>query len=292
MLGLRPYFLLMMLAMLMLGGGLVVACATTAMQTGDDGNGSDGDSDGDADGDADGDGDTDGDTDADTAGDGGPGDVCGDGNVTGDEECDDEGESATCDTDCTDAECGDEVINTTAGEECDDGNEELGDGCEECLCAAVEEVVDILFTATSGWLSTGCCDETNYRVANDTGDTLTGSFEDTLPADAIPTSIEIQAGIRHACNSTADAMEFRFNDQYLGGWTSADGPHCDCSSSTIGAASFPADPLDYVFGGTNTVSIIHNAIGNCHEAIATVPTTPLGTAFRVTLSFEAEGCEE
>jgi cysteine-rich repeat protein len=44
------------------------------------------------------------------------------------------GESATCNDDCTPAECGDGVLNVTAGEECDDGNTMGGDGCEAtCL---------------------------------------------------------------------------------------------------------------------------------------------------------------
>ena len=50
---------------------------------------------------------------------------CGDGttNMTADEECDDAGESATCDLDCTVAECGDGTTNMTAGEQCDDAGE-------------------------------------------------------------------------------------------------------------------------------------------------------------------------
>ncbi len=60
--------------------------------------------------------------------------VCGNGSVEGTEACDDMGESATCDDDCTLAECGDGVLNVTAGEECDDGNTADGDGCEsDCL---------------------------------------------------------------------------------------------------------------------------------------------------------------
>lgn len=287
-----PFVISLLLGAASLAVGVlpVAGCATAAVAADDDGAGSDGDSDGDADTDSD--GDVDSDTDTDTDGDSGTGDDCGDGETTGDEQCDEVVETVDCDTDCTFAECGDELINTTAGEECDDGNEEAGDGCEDCLCAAVQEVVDIPFSATTGWLSTGCCDETNYRVANDVGDTLVASFEDALPTDTIPTTIEIQFGIRHACNSTADAMEFRFNDQYLGGWSSADGPHCDCSNSTIGTATFAAEPLDYLFDATNTVSIVHNATGNCHEAIATVPTAAAGTAVRITLAFAADGCDE
>lgn len=55
---------------------------------------------------------------------------CGDSHVwSGVEDCDDGGESATCDTDCSTAVCGDGTLNTTAGEECDDTNTNDGDGC-------------------------------------------------------------------------------------------------------------------------------------------------------------------
>ncbi len=46
--------------------------------------------------------------------------VCGNGIVEGTEQCDDGHETATCDSDCTFAMCGDGVVNMTAGEECDD----------------------------------------------------------------------------------------------------------------------------------------------------------------------------
>jgi cysteine-rich repeat protein len=62
---------------------------------------------------------------------------CGDGIVNGDEECDDAGESATCDADCTFAACGDNTTNPTAGEACDDGNTDSGDGCSGD-CSKVE----------------------------------------------------------------------------------------------------------------------------------------------------------
>jgi len=54
---------------------------------------------------------------------------CGDGVVAGTEQCDTAGESATCDVDCTLAECGDAIHNVAAGEACDDGNVDNGDGC-------------------------------------------------------------------------------------------------------------------------------------------------------------------
>ncbi len=48
---------------------------------------------------------------------------CGNGIVEGDEECDEAVETATCDDDCTFADCGDEVVNEAAGEICDEGGE-------------------------------------------------------------------------------------------------------------------------------------------------------------------------
>ncbi|MBU2260293.1 DUF4215 domain-containing protein, partial [Patescibacteria group bacterium] len=47
--------------------------------------------------------------------------VCPNGVVEAGEDCDDNGESETCDLDCTSVSCGDETINTTAGETCDEG---------------------------------------------------------------------------------------------------------------------------------------------------------------------------
>ena len=59
----------------------------------------------------------------------GPGALCGDGVVEGDESCDDGGESAECDADCSPAECGDATVNQSAGEACDDGNDDDTDDC-------------------------------------------------------------------------------------------------------------------------------------------------------------------
>jgi hypothetical protein len=66
--------------------------------------------------DADTDADADTDTDVDK-------EVCGDSELDPGEDCDDGAESASCDADCTAAECGDTTMNATAGEDCDDGGE-------------------------------------------------------------------------------------------------------------------------------------------------------------------------
>ncbi|RVU40707.1 DUF4215 domain-containing protein [Lujinxingia sediminis] len=56
---------------------------------------------------------------------------CGDGvvNTAAGEACDDGGESEACNADCTAAQCGDGVVNTAAGEACDDGNTIDTDAC-------------------------------------------------------------------------------------------------------------------------------------------------------------------
>lgn len=54
---------------------------------------------------------------------------CGDAVTDSGEECDDAGESVPCDTNCTDASCGDGDLNATRGETCDDGNADDDDSC-------------------------------------------------------------------------------------------------------------------------------------------------------------------
>lgn len=58
--------------------------------------------------------------------------VCGNGAIEGIEECDSYGASAFCDIDCTAAACGDGMLNTVAGEACDDGNDSNTDACAVC----------------------------------------------------------------------------------------------------------------------------------------------------------------
>ncbi len=48
--------------------------------------------------------------------------MCNDGIVDAGESCDTDGESATCNSNCTRAVCGDSIVNVTAGESCDDSN--------------------------------------------------------------------------------------------------------------------------------------------------------------------------
>ncbi len=97
--------------------------------------------------------------------------VCGDGtvNMTALEICDDSGESVTCDDDCTDATCGDGNVNTTAGELCDDMGESAAcdDDCTAALCgdgttnaAAGEDCDDMGESAT-------CDDDCSLAICGD-----------------------------------------------------------------------------------------------------------------------------
>ena len=68
--------------------------------------------------------------------------LCGNGVIDPTETCDDMGASATCDADCTEVACGDGMLNTAAGESCDDGNTKDGDGCPgNCVLAVCSDGV-------------------------------------------------------------------------------------------------------------------------------------------------------
>lgn len=57
---------------------------------------------------------------------------CGDGVASASEACDTGTNTATCDFDCTAPSCGDGVVNFAVGEQCDDGNADPADGCNQC----------------------------------------------------------------------------------------------------------------------------------------------------------------
>ncbi len=161
------------------------------------------------------------------------------------------------------------------------GNDVCQNGvCEVSTCQPEQITVDIPFADTSGW-GGGCCNETSYRVGQGPGTTISGSFADTLAQDGTVASVQVFVAVRHACNSDSNAFEFVFNGNIVGTWNSADGPHCSCGNPNIAIAQNNAAPGSYVRGGSNTVSVVHNATGTCHEAIATHPSWPADTAFRV-----------
>ena len=78
---------------------------------------------------------------------------CPDGYVQGAEECDDGAETSTCNLNCTMAVCGDGVLNSSAGETCDDGNVVASDGCDaSCKLECLVFVTNGIFTGDLGGL--------------------------------------------------------------------------------------------------------------------------------------------
>lgn len=96
--------------------------------------------------------------------------VCGDGFVLADvEACDDAGESEACNFDCTPAVCGDGQVNPTAGEECEDQNDDNTDDClDSCLAA----------TCGDGfvWADNEACDDGNLDPGDGCDDTCANEF--------------------------------------------------------------------------------------------------------------------
>jgi cysteine-rich repeat protein len=92
--------------------------------------------------------------------------VCGNGILNSGEECDDGGQTADCNSDCTLAGCGDGVVNTSAGESCDDGNTVSGDGCNS-ICKE-EFSYELWFTANyeAGTSDTTCDNGTRTMCAD------------------------------------------------------------------------------------------------------------------------------
>ena len=119
------------------------------------------------------------------------------------------------------------------------------------------------------------------------GAVLSATFTDPIPAGNTITGLTVQYGIRHACYSVSNAMEFQLNTNTYGTWCSTDGPHCACSNPAVGLATFSPDISFYNEDGDNTLDIVHNYSGTCHEAVTTVPSYPAGTMIVVTIDY---GC--
>lgn len=139
----------------------------------------------------------------------------------------------------------------------------------------------------TGWTTSGCCSESNYLVAPSAGATVRGGFSDTIPSGSVVKTVTVKWGIEHACAADTNAMEFKLNGTTIGTWNSAKGPDCMCGDTRVGDASFSAPTTAYLPGASNTVSILHNYSGYCHEAITSVPAAPTGTAARVVITY---GC--
>jgi hypothetical protein len=161
----------------------------------------------------------------------------------------------------------------------------VSSACLTCTSGTITK--DIPFGSVTGWTTTGCCSQPNYLVANGTGATVSGTFADEIPSGSVVKSVSLSFGVEHACNSTTNSMDFQFNGTSVGTWNSSKGPDCSCGDTRVGDAIFPAPISAYRPGMTNTISIVHNDSGNCHEAITNVTGAPSGTAMRAVITY---GC--
>ncbi len=115
---------------------------------------------------------------------------CGNGVPEPGEQCDTGGESATCDVNCTAVACGDGIVNTTAGEQCDDGNVEDGDGCSaDCLSEIVAE-------CGNGILESGeqCDDGNNVNTDFCTNACTNATCGDSIVCDTCQPAEECDSG--------------------------------------------------------------------------------------------------
>jgi hypothetical protein len=110
--------------------------------------------------------------------------ACGDGlvNTAAGEECDSEGESARCDLDCTAVECGDGVTNKSAGESCDDAgpSDTCDDDCTPAECG--DGVVNPAAGEECDEAGPDCVDCLNIEGGT-TGPSTTGADSTGAPPD-------------------------------------------------------------------------------------------------------------
>lgn len=102
--------------------------------------------------------------------------TCGNGVPESGEACDTGSESATCDRDCTVAECGDGATNANAGETCDDGNtsiESCAYGISSCVICNSSCVSEAGATSYCGDSITNAADGETCDDGNTTTETCT-----------------------------------------------------------------------------------------------------------------------
>ncbi|MCA9689294.1 MAG: DUF4215 domain-containing protein, partial [Myxococcales bacterium] len=135
------------------------------------------------------------------------------------EDCDEGAETATCDVDCTAVECGDALQNAAAGEVCDDGNTEDGDGCsaactlegcgdgqvqapEECDDGNADNTDDCLDSCVAA-----SCGDSNVWAGNEECDDGNADNTDDCLDSCVAASCgdgNVQAGVEECDDGNAD----------------------------------------------------------------------------------------
>ncbi len=166
---------------------------------------------------------------------------CGDQVVDAGEDCDDGSESATCDFDCTFPVCGDDVLNTLAGEFCDDGvnnSDTIADACRtNCqLPACGDGVIDTGEECDDAGASAMCLADCTISVC---GDGIINSLAGEVCDDGANNSDTVADACRLDCqpascgDGTIDTGEV-CDDGTLNSDTAADACRLDCSLPRCG----------------------------------------------------------
>lgn len=183
---------------------------------------------------------------------------CGDGVVQAGEDCDDAGESASCDDDCTAAECGDGTTNQAAGEECDEG-------------AATA-------TCTADCMASGCgdgvvndaageeCDDGNTMAGDGCSDTciLEGSCTNPIP-------LVFTDGVTQVMGTTEGESQF---------------PEATCDGEVFGGGS---DTI-YELTVTAPSRVVATVTGDGWDALLRVTTAPCDPATERVPPNDTDGC--
>ncbi|MCA9689728.1 MAG: hypothetical protein KC636_08965, partial [Myxococcales bacterium] len=198
--------------------------------------------------------------------------VCGDGthNASAGEGCDDGGESASCDADCSVATCGDGAINHSAGERCDDGNRDALDGCElDCQPTRSGRI------AVS---STHSCALVDGGVAcwgyNASGQLGYGNKEHlgddpgelpTSPVDIDGVVVEVAAGQGHTCVllDTGDVRCWGFNHHGQLGLGHTETIGDDELPSDVGVISLGAPAVHIIAGFFHSCALLEGGALRC-----------------------------
>ncbi|MEM9488883.1 MAG: hypothetical protein AAGC55_07045, partial [Myxococcota bacterium] len=192
---------------------------------------------------------------------------CGDGvlNASADEECDGAGESAVCNLDCTAAACGDGVLNVSADEECDDGNLDDTDFCSNtCVLATCTDEVqngDESDIDCGGACGPGSCDA--GQICGGNADCVSGSCQKGLCL-AI-TDFPMATGFRRTCArvSPTSIRCWGENDYGQLGYGHTDWIGNNELPSSEPPVDFGAEVLQLSAGGYHTCALLAGGLVYC-----------------------------
>ncbi|MEZ4287237.1 MAG: DUF4215 domain-containing protein [Polyangiales bacterium] len=144
--------------------------------------------------------------------------------------------SATCNTDCTVPVCGDGIANAAAGEGCDDGNVDAGDGCNATCLVENGGVCTFDGGCESGNCSGGVC--------------------------AAPCTSDDDCATGETCNTTTGACELPAG--VCGDGTLNDGEGCDDNNTSAGDGCSASCLIE---NGSDCTASAACASGQCTDGV-------------------------